>query len=55
MPFWKCAKNKEVTTEEIERILSSLTCFKCGKNLHGDDCPFARLRDELIAPKESAD
>jgi len=52
MPFWKYAKNKKVTSEEIERILSSFTCFKCGKDLHSDDCPFAKLRVELNALKE---
>ena len=53
MPVWKYAKNKEITTEEIERVLSSLVCFKCGKELHSDDCPFARLRAELSALNES--
>ena len=41
-----------ITTEEINRVLSSLVCFKCGKELHSDDCPFARLRAELNALKE---
>lgn len=54
MPLWKYAKNKEVTTEDIERVLTSLTCFKCGKELHSDDCPFHRLRVELNALKASA-
>jgi len=54
MPFWKYAKNKEVTDEEIERVLASLTCFKCGKELHSDDCPFAKLRAELVALKTSS-
>ena len=53
MPVWKDAKNKEVTTEEIDKVLSSLVCFKCGKDLHSDDCPFARLRAELNDLKES--
>jgi hypothetical protein len=53
MPVWKYAKNKEVTTEEIAKVLSSLVCFKCGKELHSDDCPFAKLRAELNALKES--
>ena len=30
-------------------------CFKCGKDLHSDDCPFARLRAELNDLKESED
>jgi hypothetical protein len=51
MHFWKYAKNKEVTNEEIDQILSSLTCFKCGKDLHSEDCPFAKLRVELRALK----
>jgi hypothetical protein len=53
MPVWKYARNKEVTTEEIEKVLKSLICFKCGKELHSDDCPFAKLRAELTALKES--
>ncbi|MBE0479993.1 MAG: hypothetical protein IBX68_03335 [Dehalococcoidia bacterium] len=53
MPVWKYAKSKEVTTEDIDRVLSSLACFKCGKDLHSDDCPFARLRAELNALKAS--
>jgi len=49
MAVWKYAKNKEVASEEIARILSSLICFNCGKDLHSDDCPFAKLRAELKA------
>jgi hypothetical protein len=55
MPVWKYAKNKEVTGEEIEKILSSLTCFKCGKELHSEDCPFAKLRAELRALKTTSE
>ena len=55
MPVWKYAKNREVTTEEIEKIMASLICFKCGKELHSDDCPFAKLRAELQALKASGD
>jgi hypothetical protein len=53
MPVWKYAQNKEVTVEEIEQVLKSLTCFKCGKELHSEDCPFAKLRAELITLKKS--
>jgi len=53
MPVWKYAQNKEVTIEEVEQIQKSLICFKCGKELHSDDCPFAKLRAELMALKES--
>ena len=53
MPVWKYAKNKEVTNEDIDRVLSTITCFQCGKDLHSDDCPFAKLRAELKALKES--
>jgi hypothetical protein len=53
MPVWKYARNKEVTIEEIDQVLKSLICFKCGKELHSDDCPFAKLRAELNALKES--
>jgi len=53
MPICKYAKNKEMTEEEITRVLSSLVCFKCDKELHSDDCPFARLRAGLNGLKES--
>jgi hypothetical protein len=54
MPLWRYANgNKEVTEEEIDKVLGNLTCFKCGKELHSDDCPFAKLRAELRALKES--
>ena len=52
MPVWKYAKNKEVTRDDIEKVLANLACFKCGKELHSDDCPFAKLRAELKALKE---
>ena len=55
MPVWKYAKDKVLTTEEIDNVLSSLVCFKCGKELHSDDCPFAKLRAELNALKESGE
>lgn len=53
MAIWKHAKNKEVTRDEIEKVLASLICFKCGKEFHSDDCPFAKLRAELTALRES--
>jgi hypothetical protein len=55
MPVWKYAKNKEVTSEQITEVLSTLVCFKCGKEFHTEDCPFARLRAELNALKESGE
>ena len=55
MPSWKYAKNKEVAIEDIEKVLASLTCFKCGKEFHTDDCPFAKLRVELSALKAPSD
>ena len=55
MPIWKYAKgSKEVTKEDIERVLSSIVCFKCGKEIHTEECPFAKLRAELLALKESS-
>ncbi len=51
MATWKYS-GREVTQEEIEKVLKSLTCFKCGKELHTDECPFAKLRTELNALKE---
>ncbi len=55
MPLWKYAKNKEISVDEVEKVLANLTCFKCGKEFHSDDCPFAKLRVELRALKESKD
>ena len=55
MPVWKYAKNKEITEEDIEKVLASLICFKCGKELHSDDCPFAKLRAELNVLKKGED
>ncbi|MBA7507145.1 hypothetical protein ES706_05861 [subsurface metagenome] len=46
MATWKYS-GKEVTEEEVKRVLSSITCLKCGKELHSEDCPFAKLRAEL--------
>ena len=51
-PVWKYANDKEITLEELERVLTNLICFKCGKELHSDNCPFAKLRVELNALEE---
>jgi hypothetical protein len=53
MPVWKYAKNKQVTVEEIDKVLTSIICFKCGKDLHSDECPFSKLRTELQNLKQS--
>jgi hypothetical protein len=53
MPVWKYAKNKEVTVEEIDKVLASIICFKCGKELHSDECPFSKLRTELQDLKQN--
>jgi hypothetical protein len=53
MLVWRFAKNKEITREEIDRALASITCFNCGKEYHTDECPFAKLRAELKALKET--
>jgi len=53
MPVWKYAKNKEVSVDEIDKILTSIICFKCGKELHSDECPFSKLRAELQDLKQS--
>jgi len=53
MATWKyCTAPKEVTNGQIDEILANLMCFKCGKEIHTDDCPFAKLRVELRALKE---
>lgn len=53
MPIWKYTKaRKEVTTEEIDNILANLICFKCGKELHTNECPFDKLRAELMSLKQ---
>ena len=49
--YWKYS-GKEVAGEELKKVLGSLICFKCSKELHTDDCPFAKLRAELNALKE---
>lgn len=48
MLVWKYS-GKEITREEVERALASIACFKCGKELHSNDCPFAKLKAELRA------
>ncbi|MDH5364181.1 MAG: hypothetical protein OEW82_03295 [Dehalococcoidia bacterium] len=53
MATWKYS-GKELSQEEIEKVLNSLICFKCGKELHTDDCSFAKLRTELNALKKRA-
>ena len=53
MAIWKYAKDREVTREEIDKVLAGLVCLKCGKELHSDDCPFHQLRVELNGLKES--
>jgi transcription initiation factor IIE alpha subunit len=40
---------EEVTEEGVKNVLGSFVCFKCGKELHTDDCSFAKLRAELNA------
>jgi hypothetical protein len=56
MPVWKYAKKDvEVSTEEIDKVLSSLICFNCGVELHSKNCPFAKLRAELIALKKTGE
>ena len=56
MPIWKYTKKtKEVTNEEIDKVLSGIVCFNCGKDIHTDDCPFAKLRAELRALKTTQD
>jgi len=53
MPNWKyCKVPKEVTNEQIDEVLTNLKCFNCGKEIHTDDCPFAKLRAELRGLKE---
>ena len=51
MATWKYS-GKEVTKEEVEKVFKSLTCFNCGKDLHTEECPFAKLRGELKALME---
>lgn len=48
MTVWKYS-GKEVTEEEVKRVLEGLVCFRCGRDLHTDDCPFVKLRAELNA------
>ena len=53
MLVWRYAKNKEITREDIDRVLAGISCFNCGKEYHTDECPFAKLRAELKALKET--
>ncbi|MDY6862593.1 MAG: hypothetical protein SV062_06335 [Thermodesulfobacteriota bacterium] len=48
MAVWKYT-NKEVTEEDLERTLKALQdgCFKCGKEMHSDDCPIAIAKTEI--------
>lgn len=50
MAIWKYS-NKEVTNEDVEKVLHSLVCFNCGKEAHTDECPIAKLRAELKSLK----
>ena len=55
MPIWKYPKGgKEVSKEDIERVLATIKCFSCGKEIHSEECPFAKLRAELNVLKESS-
>lgn len=48
MATWRYS-GKEVTEEEVKKILEHLVCFRCGKHIHTDDRPFVKLRAELNA------
>jgi hypothetical protein len=54
MAVWKYS-GKEVSEEEIEGSLKAVraACFKCGKELHRDDCSIHQLVVELRALKSS--
>ncbi|MGQ9498322.1 MAG: hypothetical protein ACUVRC_06470 [Desulfotomaculales bacterium] len=53
MLVWKYT-GKEISREQVEKALASISCFKCGKELHSDECPFAKLKAELRALLEQA-
>ena len=45
MPVWKHGKKDvEVTEREVLKTMDALraACFKCGKDIHSDDCPIAK-------------
>jgi hypothetical protein len=44
-----------MTLEEIEKVIPNLIWFKCGNELHSDDCNFAERRVELNALKRAED
>lgn len=48
MPIWKYTNepHKEVSKEDLEMALDSIqaACFKCGKDLHTDECPISQAR-----------
>jgi len=54
MAIWKYS-GKEVSEEDIEKALKAAreVCFKCGKEMHRDDCTIHELIVEIQSLKGS--
>jgi len=48
MAVWTYS-SKEVSQENLDKALKSVreACFKCGKEMHNDDCPIHKLVVEI--------
>ena len=54
MAVWKYS-GKEVSDEDLNKALKAVreACFKCGKEMHNDDCSIHKLVVELQTLKGS--
>jgi len=54
MPVWRYS-GKEVSDEELDKALKAVreACFKCGKEMHSDDCSIHKLVVEIQSLKGS--
>ena len=54
MAVWNYS-NKEVSEEDLDKALKAVgeACFKCGKEMHSDDCPIHKLVVEIRSLKGS--
>ena len=54
MASWRYS-GKEVSEEDLDKALKAVreTCFKCGKEMHSDDCSIHKLVVEIQSLKGS--
>jgi len=54
MATWKYS-SKEVSAEDLDKALKGAreACFRCGKEMHSDDCSIYKLVVEIQALKGS--